>query len=139
MGKKLEGIFFGQYMDQPEGIDGHQDRPNIGVDVAGVEPLPQVVQEGLLRQFRQHTQIRVFPVYRLGQELGQEGIDSAGRFCRPETGAPSRTPRASVAEDEAVFGGGLISFGQSTPDELYRDGVLPSVESPLLAFQLKRG
>lgn len=51
-----------------EGVDGDEDRADIGVDVAGLEAGPQVVHQSLLVQVGQLAQVGVFAIPRLVQE-----------------------------------------------------------------------
>ena len=65
-------------MNVPEGIDSHENRSNVGVDVPGVESFSQIVQEGLFSQLRKHAEVSVFTIHGLCEKFGQEGIDCAG-------------------------------------------------------------
>lgn len=45
-----------------EGVDGDEDGADVSVDVTTVEPRPQILQERLLVEIRQLTQVRILPV-----------------------------------------------------------------------------
>lgn len=51
-----------------EGIDGDEDRPDIGVDVAGLKTGAKVVHQSLFVQVGQLAQVGVFTIPRLVQE-----------------------------------------------------------------------
>lgn len=46
----------------------NQNAANVGVNVARVEPLPQILQQRRLVQVRQLAQVGIFTVFRLQQE-----------------------------------------------------------------------
>lgn len=50
------------YVLHLERVDGDEDGADVGVDVAAVEPGPQILQERLLVEIRQLTQVRILPV-----------------------------------------------------------------------------